>query len=206
MRPRSKTFVTLDLDNVYARLGISPLTPTDEIKDLVNQRRKELMRKRRTRGQHQFGEEEAEMTALQLIEDKVGSPRSRERYDAANPQNVLLTVQPGPRDRLLDRDHWAGVLSAWAVEELGRDAPLPSPESTWLWVPGGLDPEVAAYLEGFPSEDGGGPPPATHEDDLAPGAAPLASEIDRLLSLGDRRDPRADTQSGTTGREASSDG
>ena len=205
-RPRSKTFVALDLDNAYARLGISPLTPTDEIKDVVNRKRKELMRRRRTRGQHHFGDEEAEMTALQIIEDEVGSPRSRARYDAANPQNMLLTVQPGPRDRLLDPGRRAGMLTAWAVEELGRDAPLPSPECAWLWAPGGLDPEVAAFLEGF-LVSGGPEAPGAASKSISRKEAPLvAAEIERLSGLGNRRAPRAEHPTDTTDGGGPSDG
>ena len=90
--------VRLDLHNAYARLGVSPLLPTDEIKEVINRKRKEVMRRRRTRGEQQFGEEEAEMTRLQAIEDEIGTPKARARYDRLNPQNALLTIQPGPGD------------------------------------------------------------------------------------------------------------
>ena len=93
-RPRAKTMVRLDLYNAYARLGVSPLLPTDEIKEVINRKRKEVMRQRRTRGEQQFGEEEAEMTRLQAIEDEIGTPNPA-RYDRLNPQNALLTIQPG---------------------------------------------------------------------------------------------------------------
>ena len=73
-RPRAKTMVRLDLYNAYARLGVSPLLSTDEIKEVINRKRKEVMRQRRTRGEQQFGEEEAEMTRLQAIEDEIGTP------------------------------------------------------------------------------------------------------------------------------------
>ncbi len=98
-RPRAKTMVRLDLYNAYARLGVSPLLPTDEIKEVINRKRKEVMRRRRTRGEQQFGEEEAEMTRLQAIEDEIGTPKARARYDRLNPQNALLTIQPGPARR-----------------------------------------------------------------------------------------------------------
>ena len=89
--------VRIDLENAYARLGVSPLMPTDEIKEIINRRRKDLMRLRRTRGEQRFGEEEAEMTRLQAIEDEIGTPKARGRYDRLNPQNALLTIQPGER-------------------------------------------------------------------------------------------------------------
>jgi hypothetical protein len=150
-RPRAKTMVQLDPDNAYARLGVSPLLPTAEIKEVINRERKEEMRRRRTRGEQRFGEEEAEMTRLQAIEDEIGTPRARARYDRLNPQNVLLTVQPGPGDSCLDPANRAGLATAWLVEELGREGPLPSPESLALWAPRGLDPELVAFLAAFAS-------------------------------------------------------
>src|SRR5271170_6114691 len=95
-RPRSKTMVRLDLYNAYARLGVSPLLPADEIKEVINRKRRDVMRQRRTRGEQQFGEEEDEMTRLQAIENEIGSPKARAQYDRLNPQNELLTIQPSP--------------------------------------------------------------------------------------------------------------
>ena len=37
------------------------------------------------------------MTRLQAIEDEIGTPKARARYDRLNPQNALLTIQPGAR-------------------------------------------------------------------------------------------------------------
>jgi hypothetical protein len=184
-RPRSKTLVRLDLHNAYARLGVSPLMSTDDIKDVINRRRKEVMRRRRTRGEQQFGEEEAEMTRLQAIEDEIGAPKDRARYDRLNPQNALLTVQPSPHDAWLDPKRRAGVVTAWLVEELGRECLLPSPECLAFWAPGGLDPESVAFLSGF----------------LAGSAGPLdVAELGRIVSQdGDG------SESGTAG-EGSPDG
>jgi hypothetical protein len=106
-------------------------------------------RRRRTRADQQFGEEDAEMTRLQAIEDEIGTPKARARYDRLNPQNALLTVQPGPDDSVLDPGSRAGLATAWLVEELGRESPLPSPESLPLWAPRGLDPELVAFLTAF---------------------------------------------------------
>ena len=136
-RPRAKTMVQLDSDNAYARLGVSPLLPTTEIKEVINRKRKEVMRRRRTRGEQRFGEEEAEMTRLQAIEDEIGTPKARARYDRLNPQNALLTVQPGPSDSILDPASRAGLATAWLVEELGRESSLPTAESLALWAPRG---------------------------------------------------------------------
>ena len=143
--------IQLDPDNAYARLGVSPLLPTAEIKEVINRKRKEVSRRRRGRADQQFGEEDAEMTHLQAIEDEIGTPRARARYDRLNPQNALLTVQPGPGDSLLDPGSRAGLATAWLVEQLGRESPLPTAESLALWAPRGLDPELVAFLAAFAS-------------------------------------------------------
>jgi hypothetical protein len=178
-RPRSRALIRLDLYNAYARLGVSPLLSTEEIKAAVQRKRKELMRRRRARTQQQFGEEEAEITALQAIEDEIGSPRARARYDQAHPQNELLTIQPSPHDRWLDPKHRSGLVTDWLLEELGRDVLLPSPESLRFWAPRGLDPEVAAFLAEFAIADAGGPAPPS-----AGLALPEVADLERLLADG----------------------
>lgn len=157
-RPRAKTMVQLDPDNAYARLGVSPLLPTAEIKEIINRKRKEVMRRRRTRGEQMFGEEEAEMTRLQAIEDEIGTPKARARYDRLNPQNALLTVQPGPDDAILDPGSRGGLATAWIVEELGREGSLPTPESLAFWAPRGLDPDLVAFLAAFATAGPEAPP------------------------------------------------
>jgi hypothetical protein len=175
-RPRSKTMVRLDLYNAYARLGVSPLMPTDGIKEVINHKRREVMRQRRSRGEQQFGEEEAEMTRLQAIEDEIGSPKARAQYDRLNPQNALLTIQPSPGDIWLDPKHRASLATAWLVEELGREAPLPSPESLSLWASKGLDPDLVDFLTAFVMGDGHGA--TSHEFDGP--ALPDVADLDRL--------------------------
>ena len=130
----------------YARLGVSPHLPTEEIKEVINRKRRESMRRRRARADQQFGEEEAEMTRLQAIEDEIGTPRARVRYDRLNPQNALLTVQPAPADARLEAGYRAGLVTAWLIEQLGRDHPLPSAEALFLWAPLGIDSEVRSLL------------------------------------------------------------
>jgi hypothetical protein len=141
--------VGLDVDNAYARLGVSPLLPTDEIKEAINRKRKELSRRRRTRADQQFGEEDAEMARLQAIEDEIGTPKARAQYDRLNPQNALLTIQPAPGDLSLDTRYRSGLATAWLVEVLGRDSLLPSAHALALWAPYGLDDEVIAFLTAF---------------------------------------------------------
>jgi hypothetical protein len=173
-RPKARALIRLDLYNAYARLGVSPLLTTDEIKAAVQRKRKELMRQRRARSQQQFGAEEAEITALQAIEEEIGTPRARARYDQAHPQNELLTVQPSPHDRWLDPRHRSALVTGWLVEELGRAALLPSPEALAFWAPKGLDPEVAAFLAEFATADGGPAPPTLGL------ALPEVADLERL--------------------------
>jgi hypothetical protein len=175
-RPRAKSMVQLDLHNAYARLGVSPLMATDEIKEIINRKRKEVNRKRRARGEQLFGEEEAEMTRLQAIEDEIGSPKSRALYDRLNPQNALLTVQPGPQDAAMDPRRRAGLAAAWVVEELGREGSLLSPESLALWAPHGLDRNLLEYLRAFaPLCDAG-----QETDEGSASALPDIAELSRM--------------------------
>jgi hypothetical protein len=181
-RPRAKTMVRLDLHNAYARLGVSPLMTTEEIKAAALRKRKEILAKRKQRVvvQQLFGEEEAEMADLQKLESLIGTPKGRARYDQANPQNELLTVQPSPRDRLFDPRYRAGLVTAWLVEELGAEAPLPSPDCLAFWAPGGH----AAPPSGRPGRreatagPQGGAAAALGEGDA--GALPGVEELVRL--------------------------
>jgi hypothetical protein len=176
-RPRANTMVGLDLHNAYARLGVSPLLATDEIKELINRKRKEVMRRRRSRAEQQFGEEEAEMTRLQAIEDEIGTAKSRTRYDRLNPQNAILTIQPAPSDVAFDSKHRASLATAWLIEELGYATPLPSPDSLSLWVSLGLGPDLTTYLSAFtPARDGGA--------DASEGELPALPDIALLKRMG----------------------
>jgi hypothetical protein len=153
-RPRPRSRALIDPSNAYARLGASPLDSTEEIKALILNKRNAVMAKRRGRADQQFGKEEAEVTELQRIEDEIGSSDARTAYDLEHPQNELLTVQQSRRDRVFDRAHRAGLLSAWLVSELGCDVFLPSPSCQELWAPGGIDPALAQALSAFVAEEG----------------------------------------------------
>jgi hypothetical protein len=207
-RPRAKTMVRLDLYNAYARLGVSPLLPTDEIKEVINRKRKEVMRQRRTRGEQQFGKEDAEMTRLQAIEDEIGTPRSRARYDRLNPQNALLTIQPGRHDICLESKDRAGLATAWVIEQLGRESSLPSPESLALWAPQGLDPDLLAFLTAFTAANDRG----AHTHEVVESALPDIAELERFgLAASSQNGPRAAGEPSQKGpspgqsREGSSD-
>jgi hypothetical protein len=148
-RPRPRARVVVDPDNAYAQLGVSPLSSTEEIKALLNDRRAQAIARRRSRGQQQFGAEETEMARLQSLEAQIGTPRTRAVYDREHPQNELLTVQPGPGDRQLDPRQALGLVTSWLQSELGPSVELPSPDSLSLWAPGGLSPELEAALAPF---------------------------------------------------------
>lgn len=148
-RPRPKTRLAIDPDNAYAKLGVSPLASIDEIKKLLSDKRGKAMAARRAKGQAASGEEETEIIELQAIEKEIGSPAARAAHDREHPQNALLTVQPAPRDRAFDPPRVASLVTSWLVEELGPEALLLHPDAYWLWLPGGLDPELSAQLQPF---------------------------------------------------------
>jgi hypothetical protein len=148
-RPRPKTRLAIDPDNAYARLGASPLASTDDLKKLLSDKRAKLMAARRAKGQQAFGAEEQEIVELQDIEKQIGTPTARDAYDREHPQNALLTVQRAPRDRAFEPARLASLVTAWLADELGPDALLLHPDAYWLWLPGGLDPELAQLLAPF---------------------------------------------------------
>lgn len=148
-RPRPRTRLAIDPDNAYARLGASPLATTDEIKKLLSDKRGKAMAARRAAGQQAFGAHEQEIIELQAIEKQIGTPAARAVYDREHPQNALLTVQSAPRDKAFEPAGVAALVTVWLVDELGPDAMLLHPDAYWLWLPGGLDPELAAQLAAF---------------------------------------------------------
>lgn len=174
-RPRPKTRLAIDPENAYARLGASPLASTDEIKKLLSDKRGKAMAARRAKGQQAFGEEEAEIIELQELEKQIGTPAGRAAYDRDHPQNALLTVQPAPRDRAFEPPRIASLVTAWLADELGADAMLLHPDAYWLWLPGGLDPELAAQLAPFATA---APQPAT-----ATSASPTFPDVASVGSL-----------------------
>jgi hypothetical protein len=141
-RPRPKGRLVVDPNNAYARLGVSPLSTTEEIKAFVLTKRSKAQASKRSRGDDDFGAAEAEMTRLQDLEEEIGTPRARAKYDAKHPQNELLTVQPARGDRRFELRERANLAAAWLVEELGPEGEFPSPESLPLWSP-----DVDAPLE-----------------------------------------------------------
>lgn len=147
-RPRPKGRLVVDPNNAYARLGVSPLSTTEEIKAFVLAKRSKAQASKRSRGDDDFGAAEAEMTRLQEIEEEIGTPRARAKYDAKHPQNELLTVQPARADRRFELRERANLAGAWLVEELGPDGEFPSPESIPLWSPD-IDAPLEEILKRF---------------------------------------------------------
>jgi hypothetical protein len=199
--------VRLDLYNAYARLGVSPLMTTEEIKATALRKRKEILGKRKQRVivLQEFGEEEAEMAELQQLESQIGVPKARAQYDQANPQNELLTVQPSPYDRMLDPRHRSSLITAWLIEELGRDSLLPSPDCLALWTPGPPNPDLEAFLQAFVTESS-----ATIDHPLAerPGTGDGEAQlpgVEDLIRLAQA--PRdGDGTSGPEGRDGAEEG
>lgn len=184
-RPRARTLVQLDLDNAYAQLGVSPLARTAEIKQLLNERRRKATSARRSRTIQEYGEVEDEVERLDRLAREIGKARKRARYDEAHPQNRLLTVQPDPRNRWVDRRVRADLITAWLVEELGAETLLPTPDSMALWAPRGVDDRIHDFLTRFaphpvadPEDGAGDDPPAGRGP--APDAPLDASELDAL--------------------------
>lgn len=141
-RPRPKSRLVVDPNNAYARLGVSPLSTTEEIKSFILAKRSKAQASMRSRGDTDYGASEAEMTRLQELEEEIGTPRGRTKYDAKHPQNELLTVQPARADRRFELRQRANLAGAWLIEELGADGEFPSAESIPLWSP-----DIDAALE-----------------------------------------------------------
>ena len=173
-RPRPRARLVIDPANAYARLGVSPLATTDEIKAFINERRSQALSRRRSQGREAFGAEDAEITRLQDIEEEIGTVRARAAYDQEFPQNELLTVQHSPRDRWWEPRRRAQLGSSWLAEELGPEALLASPDSASLWLPHGISPELEAAL-------------APHVHSRTPNREPAAALLE-LTELAERAD------------------
>jgi hypothetical protein len=148
-RPRPKAPLAVDVHNPYARLGVSPLASIDEIKRVAGDRRGKGMAQARGGGPAAAADAHARILEIQDIERQIGTPAARAAYDREHPQNALLTVQPGPRDRGFGPAGATSLVTAWLADELGPDALLVHPDALWLWLPAGLDPELARELAQF---------------------------------------------------------
>jgi hypothetical protein len=168
----------IDPNNAYARLGVSPLLGTEDIRAFISSMRSRMVGARRGVAAQGFGAAEAEMARLQEIEAEIGTPRARLAYDQAHPQNELLTVQPGVDDRRFEPQERANLVSAWLVEELGPEGLFPSPECRALWSLSGIDAALSDFLSGFtraaPGGDAGRAPADTTQ-----------LEADQALALSD---------------------
>lgn len=172
VRPRPKARVVIDPHNAYARLGVSPLMATSEIKALILKKRADVQKCRRGQSRSSFDLNDAEMARLQAIEDEIGVAKKRAAYDAANPHNTLLTVQPPPGDRILGGSAHLDVVTSWLREVLGPHARLLSPASIPHWSPPD-DEWLRAQLERHRRE----PAQVPHESDE------LKHELEPALSV-----------------------
>jgi hypothetical protein len=148
-RPRSKTFLRIDLDNAYARLGVSPLASSDEIAQRIADLRGKAAKRAKAKAARAFGEDEEEINRLDRIDDEIGKPRARKKYDEDHPQNILLTVQPSPAEQSWQRYRKAGLISEWLADVLGEDAFVPSLHCLQMWSPKGLNEELRQFLSSF---------------------------------------------------------
>jgi hypothetical protein len=171
-RPRSKLFLSLDLKNAYARLGVSPLASDKEISDRIGKLRASAVKRLKAKGNAAIDDpDQQEAFRLDKIEEEIGDPRKRKVYDERHPQNILLTVQPSPAEQAWARHRKAGLISNWVQNELGEDALCPTPSCLRLWAPSGLDPELISFLSAYDAGDAprsaSPQPPQTPADEFA---------------------------------------
>jgi len=183
-RPRSKSFLTVDRENAYLRLGVSPLASTDEIAARISERRSKAMKQAKAKAVRGVGKEEEEIFDLDRIDEEIGKPAARKKYDEKHPQNVLLTVQPSPAEQAWLPYRKAGLVSEWLCEELGQDAFVPSLHCLGLWSPGGLNEQFGAFLTRFIREESPDTGAVKHasaagDEGLLPRVSP--SDLERLL-------------------------
>jgi hypothetical protein len=171
-RPRSKLFLTISLDNPYAQLGVSPLATTQEINDILDQRRSDANRRLKAKGAREADDPD-EQVILQLdqISELIGDDRRRARYDARHPQNTVLTVQQSLSEQGWRRHVRAGLISEWLHDSEDERALLPTPRCLKLWAPGGVEPELAALLERFTAKSA----PVDNSE-----STPSLSDLDKL--------------------------
>jgi hypothetical protein len=182
-RPKPHSFVQYDPGNYYAKLGISPLTPTREIKKIITRKQNDAKKRRRLHAGGKFGKEDSEFNELQKIMESFASSNKREEYDRLNPQSELLTVQWSEYDDWFDKNSQVDFVSAWMVEELGHEKILPTPRAMQLWFPGGLDAELLDFLAQFETQTGIGSHEGRAPEDMLTGELETATQIPRVVEL-----------------------
>jgi hypothetical protein len=176
-RPRSKLFLSLDLKNAYARLGVSPLASDKEISDRIGKLRAAAVKRLKAKGNAAIDDpDQQEAFRLDKIEEEIGDPRKRKVYDEKHPQNILLTVQPSPTEQAWARHRKAGLISNWVQSELGEDALCPTPSCLRLWAPSGLESDLISFLGAYSASDS--PRPAS-----PPSAPTPADDLTAILSF-----------------------
>lgn len=146
-RPTPRTMVSYDPNNLYTRLGVSPLASTEEIKAIATKRRFEVKDKRDQSAQNKRTNEE--IMKWDNIADKIGAENQRREYDNQHPQNVILTIQPGEEAKIVHSLDRLCLITVWLLETLGVDTLLPSPNAFPLWVPNPIDERLLQRLKTF---------------------------------------------------------
>lgn len=182
-RPRSKAFLRINLDNAYARLGVSPLASSDKISSRIAELRGKAIKRAKAKAARSAGEEEEEIYRLDHIHNEIGTPKARKKYDEDHPQNILLTVQPSAAEQSWLRYRKAGLMSEWLADELGQDAFLPSLRCLQLWSPGGLDEKLLLFLSQFTQDENAHTEAvgqSAQSDEEGPGLRVSPDDLERL--------------------------
>ena len=182
-RPKPRSFVQYDPGNYYAKLGISPLTPTREIKKIITRKQNDAKKRRRSHAGGKFRKEDKEFNEFQRIMEFFASGTKREEYDRLNPQSELLTVQWSEYDDWFDKNSQVDFVSAWLKEELGHEKLLPTPGALQLWCPGGLDAELIDFLAPFEIQTGIDSHESRDSEDISTGELEAAAQIPRVVEL-----------------------
>lgn len=173
-RPRSRMFLSLDLKNAYARLGMSPLASDKDIADKIGKLRSAAVKRLKAKGNATIDDPDQQETfRLDKIEEEIGNGQKRNAYDERFPQNILLTVQPSPTEQAWARHRRAGLISLWVQGALADDALCPTPANLRLWSPGGVEAELLDFLSGYSEHD----PAAASSRDTLPKAAEVAAPV-----------------------------
>lgn len=147
-RPRSKDFLSIDTENAYTRLGVSPLESTEKIASLIADLRGKTMKMAKARVERSI-EDEQEIQRLDNIHNNIGKPEGRKRYDEEHPQNIMLTLQPSSLEQSWLKHRLDGLISEWLLEELGQDDVVPSFRCLKFWSPQSLEDDLLEFLAQF---------------------------------------------------------
>lgn len=147
-RPRSKDFLTIDTENAYSSLGVSPLESTEKIASLIADLRAKAKKTAIAKPEQKI-ECQQEIQRLDNLHDDIGKPGGRKRYDEEHPQNIMLSLQPSLIEQSWLRHRLDGLISEWLLEELEQDTVVPSFHCLKFWSPQNLEDDLLAFLAQF---------------------------------------------------------